>query len=113
MKWLDPAAVHEGVEARSLLVIDVRSPTDHAGGHIPRSTSLPGRAIASVWNKVPTGRTLLFVDDDGSQVEAACALAEAAGRSDVAGLRGGFEAWLEAGHPVATLSDGLTPLDEA
>jgi rhodanese-related sulfurtransferase len=112
IEWLDAAAARERLEAGTLLAIDLRGPPDYAGGRIPRSVSLPGRAIESRWNKVPTGRTLLFIDDDGSRVEAICALARAQGR-DVAALRGGFEAWFEAGYPVETMSDGLPPLEDA
>jgi rhodanese-related sulfurtransferase len=113
IEWLDAAAARERLEAGTLLAIDLRGPPDYAGGCIPRSVSLPGRAIESRWNKVPTGRTLLFIDDDGSRVEAVCALARAQGRADVAALRGGFEAWFEAGYPVETMSDGLPPLEDA
>ena len=31
----------------------------------------------------------------------------------VAALRGGFEAWFDAGYPVETMSDGLPPLEDA
>jgi rhodanese-related sulfurtransferase len=113
VEWLDVAAVRERLEASTLLVIDLRGPPDYAGGRIPGSVSLPGRAIESRWKKVPTGRTLLFVDDDGSRVEAVCALARAQGIADVAALRGGFEAWFDAGYPVETMSDGLPPLEDA
>jgi rhodanese-related sulfurtransferase len=113
VEWLDVAAVRERLEAGTLLVIDLRGPPDYAGGRIPGSVSLPGRAIESRWKKVPTGRTLLFVDDDGSRIEAICALARAQGLADVAALRGGFEAWFEAGYPVETMSDGLPPLEDA
>jgi rhodanese-related sulfurtransferase len=113
VEWLDAPEVRERLEAGTLLVIDLRGPPDYAGGRIPGSVSLPGRAIESRWNKVPTGRTLLFVDDDGTRVETVCALARAQGHADVAGLRGGFEAWFDAGYPVETMSDGLPPLEDA
>jgi rhodanese-related sulfurtransferase len=113
VEWLDVAAARQRLEAGTLLAIDLRGPPDYAGGRIPGSVSLPGRAIESRWKKVPTGRTLLpFVDDDGSRVEAVCALARAQGLV-VAALRGGFEAWFDAGYPVETMSDGLPPLEDA
>jgi rhodanese-related sulfurtransferase len=112
VEWLDVAATRQRLEAGTLLAIDLRGPPDYAGGRIPGSVSLPGRAIESRWKKVPAGRTLLFVDDDGSCVEAICALARAQGLV-AAALRGGFEAWFDAGYPVETMSDGLPPLEDA
>jgi len=44
--------------------------------------------------------------------EAVCAVARAQGLV-VAALRGGFEAWFDAGYPVETMSDGLPPLEDA
>ena len=112
VEWLDVAAARQRLEAGSLLAIDLRGPPDYAGGRIPGSISLPGRAIESRWKKVPAGRTLLFVDDDDGRAEAVCALARAQGLVATA-LRGGFEAWFDAGYPIETMSDGLPPLEDA
>jgi rhodanese-related sulfurtransferase len=109
---VDVAKAKERVESPDWLVIDLRAPFDYAGGRVPGSVSLPARAIEGSWRKIPAGRKLLFVDDDGSDVDVVCALARALGFADVAALAGGFEAWLDAGYPTETLSDGLRPLDD-
>ena len=112
MTILDVAAAQPLTQSSDWLVIDVRAPFDYAGGRVPGSVNLPGRALEGSWRKVPAGRKLLFVDDDGSTVTAACALARGLGFGEVAGLAGGFEAWLDAGLPTETLSDGLRPLED-
>ena len=113
VEWLEAAAARSRIEAGGILVIDVRVPSDYAGGRIPGSVNLPGRAIESRWWKIPADRALLFVDDDGTRVEAACAFARSLGLGGIAALEGGFEAWLDADYPTETISDGLPPLDDA
>lgn len=112
MTAIDVAAAEALTHAADWLVIDVRAPFDYAGGRVPGSVSLPGRALEGSWKKIPTGRKLLFIDDDGSSVESVCSLARALGFTEVAALAGGFEAWLDAGLPTETLSDGLRPLED-
>lgn len=107
---VDEAAERAG--SADWLVIDVRAPFDYAGSRLPGSVNLPGRALESTWRKIPAGRKLLFVDDDGTAVDAICAVARRLGFAEVAALAGGFEAWLDAGRPTETLSDGLRLLED-
>ena len=112
LKQLDIDTARTRIEAGDLIVIDTRAPFDHAGGKIPGSVSLPGKAIEAHWRKVRPGRTVLVVDDDGGRAGAICDLALSLGLADVAMLDGGFEAWFDAGYPVETISDGMPTLDD-
>ncbi len=111
-KRLDVETARIRIEAGDLIAIDTRAPFDHAGGKIPGSVSLPGKAIEAHWRKVRPGRTVLFVDDDGTRAGDICVFASSLGLADVAMLDGGFEAWFDAGYPVETISDGMPTLDD-
>ena len=109
---LDVETARIRIEAGDLVVIDTRAPFDHAGGKIPGSVSLPGKAIEAHWRKVRPGRAVLFVDDDGSKAGTICERALSLGLTDVALLDGGFEAWFDAGYPVETISEGMPMLED-
>jgi rhodanese-related sulfurtransferase len=47
---------HARIEAGSVQVVDVRPPFDFAGGHIPRSLSLPGQALRTRAAQLPRDR---------------------------------------------------------
>lgn len=91
--------------------IDTRFPFDYFGGRVPGSLNLPGRSIETRKTQVPD-RPLLFVsEDDDAGVEAA-EFAQSIGFADVAVLEGGIDAWMDAGYPTETASDGLAPMPE-
>jgi rhodanese-related sulfurtransferase len=101
------AEARQKVEEGAIQVVDVRPPFDFAGGHIPRSLSLPGQALRTRAAQLPHDRELLIVGADARQTGEACALAASLGFTSVAALDGGFEAWLAAGCPIHTISDSM------
>ena len=88
--------------------IDVRMPFDYAGGRIAGSLSLPNTSIQVRGREVPQDKELIFYSDDGVLSRKICALALSLGYKHVHNLEGGMEAWIDAGLPVETISEGLT-----
>lgn len=98
-------------EARSrATVIDTRLPEAFAGGHIPASYSiwLSGLAMFGGW-VVSDDDDILLVVDGTEELDSAVSYLTRLGRDRITGvLAGGFEAWRNAGLPVAR-SGTITP----
>ena len=88
-------------------IVDVRAPFDFAGGHIPGAINFPGQSLRTRAPQLKRDRGVLLVSSDGQQSRDICALALSMGFADVANIEGGFEAWIEAGYPVHTISDSM------
>jgi hydroxyacylglutathione hydrolase len=101
---LDVGAFMERMEDDAV-VVDTRMPQAFAGGHVPRSLSIWSGGVAAYlgW-VVPTGRQVLLVGEKDDDVAAVVRTLLRIGWDEYAGhLRGGFEAWQNAGRPIATL----------
>ena len=92
-----------------VMVIDVRLPIDYFGGRIKGSLNLPGTSIQGRVGKLPAEARFVFVCDDGRQGSKIASLAQSLGFNDVSVLRGGYDAWLEAGLPTETITEGVFP----
>ena len=97
-----PVATTELLDARSLdrPVIDVRQASEHALGHIPNSLHVELGDIARRATSVPTG-ALAVMCAHGERAAGAASLLERAGRSDVAVVIGGPDAWAAGGAKLA------------
>ncbi|WP_030543362.1 rhodanese-like domain-containing protein [Streptomyces albus] len=85
-----------------LTVIDVRSPGEYAGGHIPGALNIPldqlQRALPDLRAAAERGE-LAVVCASGARSQQACEQLTAAG-VPAATLVGGTNAWAEHGHPL-------------
>jgi hydroxyacylglutathione hydrolase len=90
-------------EIKQGLVIDTRDPEAFAGGHIPNSVNiwLKGLPVFGGWFATASTRVYLVLRDM-SELEKAVTHLERIGIDSVAAaLVGGFEAWRDAGLPLA------------
>ena len=79
-------------ESRAVL-IDVRTPDEYAGGHIPRSRNLPLDQITKAESALPDKNLPLYVYcEKGSRSKKACAQLEKMGYTNVQNI-GGFETY--------------------
>lgn len=84
-----------------ILIIDVRSPGEFVGGHIPGARNIP---LDRLHQAIPTLRDaagrgdIAVVCASGNRSRSACERLAAAG-IPAAGLAGGTSAWASAGHP--------------
>ncbi|MEL7527288.1 MAG: sulfurtransferase [Pseudomonadota bacterium] len=115
------AAAQELADRTDLVLIDVRTAAEYAGGHIPGAVQLDPDAVASghspvtgALRQIPeieqflgglgvtAGKRVVFYDDCGGFHAARMLwLLEYLGHRNVAVLNGGLSAWREAGLPLS------------
>lgn len=65
LDFLKPTNINTGVEefraTPNARLIDVRTPGEYAGGHIPSAVNVPLQQISAITSKVPDKSTPLFV----------------------------------------------------
>jgi rhodanese-related sulfurtransferase len=90
--------------AKGVHVIDVRTPAEYGGGHIPQAKSIPLDSILARPRdliKADTADEILFVCQVGQRSALAAEMAAAVGFEKLYNLEGGTDAWVKAGNEVA------------
>lgn len=100
---MSPYGLHELIEQKSkeYQVVDVRSPSDFAAGHIPTAINIPLADLPSKLSSLPKDKTI--VTSCGSitcQLAPRAALELAQKGFKVMELHGGFREWTSYGFPV-------------
>jgi glyoxylase-like metal-dependent hydrolase (beta-lactamase superfamily II)/rhodanese-related sulfurtransferase len=83
------------------LVVDVREPSEYVEVHVPGAVSLPQSELASRLDELPRDRDLYLICRSGSRSLHAAQFLHQTGFEHVVNVRGGTEAWISAGQPVA------------
>ncbi len=103
--WLEVAALAEAAGAADApLVVDVRNPGEFTGplGHIPGAVNIPLDQFAEREAEVTgPGRPIVLVCHTDRRSSAAAHHLRQSGVTEVAVLRGGMVAWVEAGLETA------------
>ncbi len=89
--------VNEGLQGAPL---DVRQASEWAGGHIPGARHVELGSVVVSAGTIPPGPLTIYCGH-GERAMTAASLLEAQGREHLAVLDGGFEAWRDAGQPLA------------
>ncbi|MER7053546.1 MULTISPECIES: rhodanese-like domain-containing protein [unclassified Streptomyces] len=92
-------------------VVDVRSPGEYAGGHLPGAHNVPLERLDEAAGALTTAAArgpLLLVCASGARSAKGCARLAAHG-VEAATLEGGTGAWAAAGHPVERQTGARTP----
>lgn len=92
-----------------LQVVDVRTPTEFAEGHIPGALNLPLEELETRLADLTSRDPIVLVCYSGARAEIACENLKPH-RSDVRIVDGGTEAWIRAGLPVVGNSGAKLPL---
>lgn len=84
------------------LVLDVRTPQEFAGGHVPGAINIPHDALAGRLAEIESGRErrVVVYCERGGRATAAEAVLRDAGFDSVAHLEGDMSAWRASGRPV-------------
>ncbi len=87
------------------VLIDVREADEYAAGHVPGAVLIPRGMLEFRLSNTPELeprdlKIVLYCKTSGRAALAACALHEM-GYLNVRSIAGGFDAWVEAGKPVA------------
>ncbi len=108
------AAWRAEAEARTLYLLDVRSPEEFAAGHLPGSRSAPGGQLVQATDEYlgVLGARVVLIDDTGVRATMTASWLLQMGWQEVAVLDGGLAGELESGLVQATVL-GLPPRGEA
>lgn len=80
-------------------LVDVRSPSEYATGHIPGTLNIPMEQVESRLRDLQSGSPAVLICQAGKRAQMVAGLLEPCGM-DVAVLEGGTQAWIDAGRPV-------------
>jgi len=81
--------------------LDVRQASEWAGGHIPGARHVELGSVVVSAGTIPPGPLTIYCGH-GERAMTAASLLEAQGRANLAVLDGGFDAWRDAGQPLAS-----------
>ncbi len=99
---IDVAALRAGLEAHAYpTVLDVRTPEEYAGGHVPGARNVPVDAVDTLAAELRAagGEVVLVCASGGRSMHAARSLSAQGVRA--VNVLGGTNAWVAAGYEVA------------
>ncbi len=103
VQTMDAATLKQALDAKQVVIIDVREPEEYAKAHIVGTTLIPLATVS--YDKIPmeAGKKLVIHCHSGKRSQFACEqLIEAQPSLEVYNLEGGILAWMNLGYPVAT-----------
>ncbi|WP_051881531.1 rhodanese-like domain-containing protein [Parvularcula oceani] len=98
-----PQEAAELIETRDMLVLDVRTPQEHARGAIPGSVNVDWNAedFREEVARLDRDRPVLLHCESGGRSSKALRVLDELGFEDVTHMESGMRAWREAGLPVS------------
>jgi rhodanese-related sulfurtransferase len=108
---IEPAILRVWLERGEALLVDVREPGEHAAERIAGAALVPLSAFDATSVPAASGRKVVLYCRSGSRSRQAGQRLIAAGATEVHHLRGGLQAWQEAGCPVQTVAGARRTLD--
>ena len=94
-----PEALRESIESGRVRLLDVRSQTEYAAGHIPGAEhAFLGGLMKKVF-ELDRGKPVIAQCQAGGRSAIASSILQRAG-FNVTNMRGGYQAWVKAGFPV-------------
>ena len=97
---LAPEEVARGLAEGTILLVDVREPSETEAERYPEAVYLPMSEFDPAAIPDPRGRQVVFACRSGNSSVTASLLAQAAGLPYDAHLAGGMKAWKELGLPT-------------
>lgn len=88
----------EKIDSGDVQIIDVRTPGEYAGGHVPGALNIPHMSVMSRKGELASDKELVFICQLGQRSALACEFAAAAGFKELFNVEGGTEAWVKAGY---------------
>lgn len=90
----------ESIRTRDdVFILDVREPHEFAAGHVPGATLIPLGQLSSRLSEIPKDKTVVAVCRSGNRSGQATELLRQRG-FNAHNMRGGMNAWTQAGLPV-------------
>ena len=88
------------IDGGDVQVVDVRTPEEYRGGHVPGAINIPHMSIVTRKAELEPDKELVFICQVGQRSALACEFAAAVGFKDLYNVEGGTDAWLKAGYAV-------------
>jgi rhodanese-related sulfurtransferase len=88
------------IDTGAVQIVDVRTPEEYAGGHVPGAINIPHMTVVSRKGELAPDKELVFICQVGQRSALACEFAAAVGFKDLYNVEGGTDAWLKAGYAV-------------
>ncbi len=105
----DAAGLQARLARGGVRVLDVRTPAEHAAGHIAGSMNVPLGTLPQRLAEIPTDQPVAVHCQGGLRSAIAAGLLDAQGHPTVLDLQGGFGAWQQAGLPVERGAEAPAP----
>lgn len=96
---LEPARINELAEGGEAVLIDVRRDYEYEAGHAPGVRHIEMNDVSASADTIPRERTVIFYCRTGNRSAMAAEAFRQAG-FDAYNMKGGLEAWAEAGLPL-------------
>src|SRR5947209_931791 len=97
---ISPQEAKEKIDSGGVQIVDVRTPGEYAGGHVPGAINIPHMSILGRKNELAQDKEHVFICQVGQRSALACEFAASAGFRDLFNVEGGTEAWVKAGYSV-------------
>jgi hydroxyacylglutathione hydrolase len=97
---LDPTALHRVAGKNGLQVVDVRSPEEWSGGHLPGAIHIPLAQLPDRIRELDGSAPIVLHCRGGGRSSIATSFLQSQGVADVSNLAGGFDAWVAQGLEV-------------
>jgi rhodanese-related sulfurtransferase len=97
---ISPQEAKEKIDSGDVQVIDVRTPGEYAGGHVPGALNIPHMSVVARKAELATDKELVFICQLGQRSALACEFAAASGFKYLFNVEGGTDAWVKAGYGV-------------
>ena len=94
------AAFEQQQAGEAWTVLDVRNPNEFQQGHLQGAVNIPLGQLARRLEELPQDSRLLVHCQGGYRSSIAISLLQRAGRTDVADLVGGYQAWCASQLPI-------------
>jgi rhodanese-related sulfurtransferase len=83
----------ELIDNNEVIVLDVRTPDEFQGGHIPNATLIPLQELENRLNEIDKGKTYLVVCRSGNRSTQASEILSSNGFSNIYNMTGGMNNW--------------------
>lgn len=99
---VSPEALRERLDdgAKAPYVLDVRTPEEYVGGHVPGAVNIPHDQVASRLAEVPKDRDVVLYCRSGRRAQLAAGVLAENGYSRLQHMQGDMPAWADRGGPV-------------
>lgn len=82
------------------VLVDVRTPTEYASGHVPRAINIPVGEVTERLTELASHKGVVLYCEQGGRALKAATILVSAGFPNVGHLKGDMSGWRAAGLPI-------------